>query len=338
MVEAFLCPVKGCDLMEPIKAGNLTIYPIVLDVDHKLKSFNSYLVEDGHTLSLIDAGINKDDYWDLFTNTLQMHGFEVRDITGILLTHHHFDHIGLVNRIVEEVPNPVYAHEKAIPRLKRDPEFMQKRVDYYTELYREMGCGEAGSKQIDYLLNSIEKHKHTAINTEIMPLDKHINRFQVIEVPGHSPDQVAFYNEESKVLFGGDVLIDHISSNAFIEPDESGKRILALLQQMSSLSKCAALPLDYVFSGHGTIIDNHIDLIETRLKNVEIKATKLLTLIKDGASTANEIAKQYYKKIYESQFPLVMSEIIGHLDYLEVNHKVKTEKVDGVWRYSLPPF
>ena len=319
--------------MEAIKAGNLTIYPIILEVDHNLKSFNSYLVEDGYTLSLIDAGINKDDYWNLFTNTLQMYGFEVRDITGILLTHHHFDHIGLVNRIVEEVPIPVYAHERAIPRLKRDPEFMQKRVDYYIELYKEMGCGEAGSKQIDYLLNSIEKYKNTAIKTEILPLDNQIYQFQVIEVPGHSPDQVAFYNEKSKILFGGDVLIDHISSNAFVEPDESGKRMLSLLQQMDSLNKCSSLPLDYVFSGHGAIIDNHKDLIDIRLKNVEIKATKLLALIKDGASTANEIAKQYYKKIYESQFPLVMSEIIGHLDFLEVNRKVRTEKVDGVWRY-----
>lgn len=319
--------------LEPIKAGNLTIYPIILDVDHKLKSFNSYLVEDGHTLSLIDAGINKDEYWDLFTNVLERYRFEVRDLTGILLTHHHFDHVGLVNRITDEISIPVYAHEKAIPRLKRDPEFMLKRMEFYTKLYEEMGCGEAGRKQIDYLQNAIEKHKHTTIKAEITPLDKQIYGFHVIEVPGHSPDQVAFYNEKSRVLFGGDVLIDHISSNALIEPDESGERILSLLQQMASLNKCSELLVDYVFSGHGSIIDNHKNLIETRLKNVEIKATKLLTLIKDGASTANEIAKQYYKKIYETQFPLVMSEIIGHLDYLEVNRKVRTEMVNGVWHY-----
>lgn len=319
--------------MGPIKAGNLTIYPIVLDVDHNLKSFNSYLVEDGHTLSLIDAGINKDDYWNLFINTLQTYGFAVEDLTGVLLTHHHFDHIGLVNRITDEFSIPVFAHEKAIPRLKRDPEFMQKRVDFYSRLYEEMGCGEAGSKQIDYLLNAIEKHKHTALKAEISPLDKQIHGFDVIEVPGHSPDQVAFYKEESKVLFGGDVLIDHISSNALIEPNESGERILSLVQQMASLNKCSALPADYVFSGHGATIDNHKGLIETRLKNVEIKATKLLTLIKDGASTANDIAQRYYKKIYETQFPLVMSEVIGHLDYLEVNNRVRTEKVDGVWHY-----
>ncbi|MEC1717116.1 MBL fold metallo-hydrolase [Schinkia azotoformans] len=319
--------------MEPIKAGNLTIYPIILDVDHKLKSFNSYLVEDGHSLSLIDAGMNKDEYWNLFTNTLHTFGFEVRDLTGILLTHHHFDHIGLVNRITDEVAIPVYAHKKAIPRLKRDPEFMQQRVDFYIKLYEEMGCGEAGSKQIDYLLNAIEKYKHTAIKAEITPLDKQIHGFHVIEVPGHSPDQVAFYNEEAKVLFGGDVLIDHISSNALIEPDERGERILSLIQQMDSLKKCSQLSLDYVFSGHGEMIDNHKNLIETRLDNVEIKASKLFTLIKDGASTASEIAQQYYKKIYELQFPLVMSEIIGHLDFLEVNRKVRTEKVDGVWRY-----
>lgn len=311
----------------------MTIYPIILDVDHKLKSFNSYLVDDGHSVSLIDAGINKEEYWDLFISTLHRFGFDLSDLTGILVTHHHFDHVGLVNRIIDRASIPVYAHEKAIPRLRRDPEFMQQRIDFYKKLYEEMGCEEAGHAQIDYLLNAIEKHKHTAIKAEIIPLKKEIHCFKIIEVPGHSPDQVAFYNEEAKVLFGGDVLIDHISSNAFVEPNESGERILSLLQQMDSLNKCSALPLDYVFSGHGEIIANHKDLIETRLKNVEIKASKLLTLIKDGAPTANEIAKQYYKKIYESQFPLVMSEIIGHLDFLEVNRKVRTEMVDGVSHY-----
>ncbi|MFB4165294.1 hypothetical protein ACE1TI_16155 [Alteribacillus sp. JSM 102045] len=43
-----------------------------------------------------------------------------------------------------------------------------------------------------------------------------------------------------------------------------------------------------------------------------------MTLIDQGARTGGEIAEQYYGRIYDQQFFLVMSEIIGQLDYLEV--------------------
>lgn len=319
--------------MEPIELGELKIYPVILPVSHYLKSYNCYLVEHEHTLYLIDAGIHSDDSWDLLNYTLRTYGFNLKDLNGIYITHHHIDHIGLINRIVEDVTIPVYAHKKAIPRLKRDPEFLQKRIDFFRNLYEEMDCGAAGEEQVNKLKKAYVDNKHLAVKADITPLEQHITPFTVIEVPGHSPDQVAFYHEKSQTLFGGDLLINHISSNALIEPDENWTRIHSLLVQMESLKKCSTIPLNYIFSGHGTGIDQPQQLIETRFANVEMKANKILSLIHDGTTTANAIAKQYYKKTYELQFSLVMSEIIGHLDYLVVNNMVKKEKVNGVLHY-----
>ena len=38
-------------------------------------------------------------------------------------------------------------------------------------------------------------------------------------------------------------------------------------------------------------------------------------------------------KKYEKQFSPVMSEVIGHLDYLEEQRKVRKELHKGVWHY-----
>ncbi|HHY73265.1 MAG TPA: MBL fold metallo-hydrolase [Bacillus bacterium] len=320
--------------MEPLEIGNLKIYPIVLPVHHNLKSFNSYLVKDEYSLTLIDAGINNEDYWNLFIETMSSNGFTIGDLSGIYITHHHVDHVGLVNRIVAESSVSVYSHAKAIPRLKRDPTFLKGRIDFFKRLYEEMGCGKAGLEQVHKLENALIKNKHLEINADITLLEKKIHPFDVIEMPGHSPDQVAFFNEKSRTLFAGDLLINHISSNAFVEPDENGERIFSLLEQISSLRKCLTLSVDYIFSGHGTIIDQPKQLIETRLANIENKAMRILSLIQAGSLTANEIAKQFYKKTYEMQFSLVMSEIIGHIDYLEANNRIWKEKIDGVWHYS----
>ena len=98
--------------------------------------------------------MNTDECWEALQNTLKQHSYSLCDITGILLTHHHSDHVGLVNRVVAKHDIPVYAHPNAIPRLKRDPEFLQMRVEFYKGLYEEMGCGEMGEKQVTYLQNA----------------------------------------------------------------------------------------------------------------------------------------------------------------------------------------
>lgn len=64
------------------------------------------------------------------------------------------------------------------------------------------------------------------------------------------------------------------------------------------------------------------------------KITKILTLIESGISTGNELAKEFYKQKYIAEFPLVMSEIIGHLDYLEYQGKVTKNLVENVVHYQ----
>ncbi|MED3691976.1 MBL fold metallo-hydrolase [Peribacillus butanolivorans] len=182
-------------------------------------------------------------------------------MTGILLTHHHTDHIGLVNRIVSTHTIPVYAHPNAILILKRDTEYIKMRVEFFRKLYQEMGCGEIGEKQVADLHNPIILSEDNKIHCGIQQItNNQLFGFDILEIPGHAPDQVALYNKECKWLFTGNLLIGNIPSNAFIEPDFDGIRTKSIVQQKQSLEKCLSLNVDLVFSGHGMIIENPIDL------------------------------------------------------------------------------
>ncbi|GIN92586.1 hypothetical protein J22TS1_36370 [Siminovitchia terrae] len=81
------------------------------------------------------------------------------------------------------------------------------------------------------------------------------------------------------------------------------------------------------------VIENHRELIERRIVGADRKADKFLSLIDAGCSTANEVAKRYYGDTYERQFSLVMSEVIGHLDYLEGRGRVDKIHVNNTWCY-----
>jgi glyoxylase-like metal-dependent hydrolase (beta-lactamase superfamily II) len=321
-----------------LKEGS-SVYPIVVPTKYSLRTFNFYLLQEGDSLSLIDAGINSEECWESFMQTMAENRFTLDDLTRIIITHNHEDHVGLINRISSIKEIPLYAHKESIHRLKRDPEFFSLRIQFFNQLYQEMGCGAAGEKQVQKLKEAARNNEKNKIRANILPLTDSdmIAGLQVIETPGHSPDHLVFFDAQRKWLFAGDHLISHISSNALIEPDRNGRRILTLLQYIDSLKKCATLDIETLYPGHGELVYNHRELITTRLHRIDQKAEKILHLIQNGISTASQLALTYYKDKYQSQFALVMSEIIGHLDYLEILHKIEKEIKNGVWHYYAVP-
>ncbi|WP_173917686.1 MBL fold metallo-hydrolase [Halobacillus sp. Marseille-Q1614] len=314
------------------------VYPIKVDLGKKnpLKTVNFYLLSLDDQLILFDAGWNDQNNWEAFQNTLKHHGFTMKDLTAVVISHNHIDHCGLVNRIVETHDIPVFAHQIAIPRLKRDPDFLQMRINFFHELYERFDCGDRGKRQVDYLVESLDKNHDAAIQPSISAIEKaQLQLLEILHFPGHAPDQIGLWAQESNILFGADVLLQHISSNALVEPDGNGKRLPTLHQSVQSLNKIASLPVELVYSGHGADIRDPHGLIKKRLQRIEEKGEKIRVLIQNGAVTGRDIAQSYYGKTYDQQFSLVMSEIIGQLDYLEQKGKVTKIMMNGAYRYSV---
>jgi len=180
----------------------------------------------------------------------------------------------------------------------------------------------------------MKRNKGLKIQSEIITLPEHsILDFEIIEIPGHAHDQVAFYHRESKWLLAGDLLMEHLSPLAFVEPDFNGNRMKTLVQHIESLQKCLPLQTTSVFSGHGGIIKDSDSLIEKRLNRIEEKANQFLSLIAVGVSTAHDIARMIHKEKYEKQFYNIITDVIGYLDYLEEQGKIQKKSVRGVYHY-----
>ena len=105
---------------------------------------------------------------------------------ALLLTHLHFDHVMDVQAIVEEFSIPVYA---------------------FTTLTRDL--------TLEDMLGAF-----TGSNFEVKPFEvNHLlegkstvsvsgRDFELLHVPGHSPDSLCFHLKEDGILFGGDVLFN----------------------------------------------------------------------------------------------------------------------------------
>ena len=131
---------------------------------------NGYVIssKDEHDeCYIIDPGYNPKKY----IKYIRDKGLTVK---GIILTHHHYDHVGGAERIRKEIDCPVLMHEK-------DVDHYQKHVDVYL-------------KDGDVL--------------EIGDDDSGREKLVIIHTPGHTGGGICIMSSKSKVCFTGDTIFN----------------------------------------------------------------------------------------------------------------------------------
>jgi glyoxylase-like metal-dependent hydrolase (beta-lactamase superfamily II) len=150
--------------------------------------------------------------------------------------------------------------------------------------------------------------------------------------PGHSPTDTVFHDAERRTLIAADHLLGHISSNPLITrpADGSTERPQALVTYLRSLEETRAMDVDLVLPGHGEPITDHRTLIDERFALHRRRAEKIFKLIAERPRTAYEIAQALWGNIAVTQAYLTLSEVLGHVDLLLNDGRVREHETDGV--------
>jgi glyoxylase-like metal-dependent hydrolase (beta-lactamase superfamily II) len=87
-----------------------TVLEEVADGVHRLghAHVNVYLVVDGGQVLVVDTGLPA--MWPMLGDALRRLGRRPADVTGVVLTHAHFDHTGCAARIQEHLGVPLWLH------------------------------------------------------------------------------------------------------------------------------------------------------------------------------------------------------------------------------------
>jgi len=321
--------------MQLVFEGDCHIYSLSLPYRHG--GVNVFFTEDGNGLTMIDAGIDSEESWNMVTDALKKMGRSPGDIDRVLITHHHSDHIGLLHRLLEIRDIPVFAHPAAIANMRFDSDAQRKRIEFFQNLYREMGCGELGEMWIERMRQSANENARIRVTGEIRPLmpDRVPSdvRLEPIWSPGHAHSHLMFYDRGRKVLFCGDHVLPNINTNALVEPDESGGRRKTLVMYYHSLRTCREIEADLALPGHGNPFRNFRQTVEQRIAHIDQKLRRMQALLSDRPVTAFELARMYYPQEYKRQFSLVMSSVIGTLDFLECEGRAVKFFKEGIWHY-----
>jgi glyoxylase-like metal-dependent hydrolase (beta-lactamase superfamily II) len=211
---------------------------------HRLGSslVNSYLVEEGGLVTIIDAGLP--GYWSDLPKELATMGRSLDDVRAVVLTHGDTDHIGFAARIRRERGVPVYVHELDAGRARgevKKPMSSWGPVKIGPLLGFLAYTARKGGLRIPPLTEVVTFTEGT-LDVPGSP--------QVIHVPGHTPGSVAIHVPSVDALFMGDAFTTR-SVLTGKEGPQPGPFTLDPEGARASLAKLDALEATWVLPGHG---------------------------------------------------------------------------------------
>jgi glyoxylase-like metal-dependent hydrolase (beta-lactamase superfamily II) len=159
--------------------------------------------------------------------------------------------------------------------------------------------------------------------------------WQVLHTPGHTGGLICLHQPERQLLISSDHLLRDISSNPIVDPPARGETEppRRLEQYLAQLRRVAELDVALALPGHGPPITDHRALVQRRLSFHEERADRILEKLDRKALTAHQIARDLFPVLDPINAFLAISEVVGHLQWLETEGEVAPSKCAGRARW-----
>ncbi|GHF93571.1 MBL fold metallo-hydrolase [Streptomyces zaomyceticus] len=246
---------------------------------------------------LVDTGWDDPASWTELTGGLDALGLSVREIHGVVITHHHPDHHGLSGRVREESGAWIAMHaaDTAVVRRTREAD----PGTWLEYLARKLAAAGAPEDHLAPLraartsgrMRTLPGLRSALPDREIVPgelLDLAGRRLRAIWTPGHTPGHVCLHLEEEHPsrlpghgrLFSGDHLLPGISPHIglYEDPDDAIETD-PLGDYLDSLERIGRLGVAEVLPAHQHAFTDSAGRVRELLDHHEDRLTGLLGLL-----------------------------------------------------------
>ncbi|RAI01549.1 MBL fold metallo-hydrolase [Acuticoccus sediminis] len=293
-----------------------------LALPFRLDHVNIYFLEGRNGFTIVDTGISNKPtvaaWEELLAGPLRGARFE-----GLIVTHHHPDHIGLAGWLCERLEIPLYMSRTSYLSCLtffNSPELLAASA--YSRFYVRHGMPEDLAALVSTMgheyMRMLSKPPFTYTRLragDTMTPDG--RSFEVMSGDGHCPEQLMFYAPDDKLFLAADQVIEKISPNVSVMALEPhGNPLGDFLRSQAEIA--ATIPDDaLVLSGHrlpfygaaarcAALIAHH----EERCERINVASAA------KPMSAADLIPVLFDRQLSPHEMSFAFSEILAHINYM----------------------
>lgn len=223
---------------------------------------NWYLLEEEGALTVVDACVPTS--WASLELALRQLGRRLDDIRALVLTHAHFDHIGIAERLRRELHVPVYVHENDVPLTMHPRQYGRERGPawYVATQPKALPIVASFLKTRAFWPKPIAEVARFTDGVLDVPGSPH-----VVFTPGHTLGHVSFHFPERDALVAGDAVVTLNPYTAGTGPQIVARAATADTERaLGSLDAVAETGAATVLTGHGPAWTDGAEAIAARAR------------------------------------------------------------------------
>jgi glyoxylase-like metal-dependent hydrolase (beta-lactamase superfamily II) len=132
-----------------------------------------------------------------------------------------------------------------------------------------------------------------------------------IHTPGHAPDHLCFWHEETRTVFCGDLAV--LGTTVWIPANLQGD----LTAYLASLERILALDPQRMLPAHGAIIEEPVALLREYIQHRQEREQQVIDALRRGDTTPEAIVRRVYRNLNETMQRLAAESVLAHLVKLE---------------------
>lgn len=209
---------------------------------------NCWLIEGDGGLTLIDAGLPRT--WNKLGTGIRALGYRPEDLRAVVLTHAHFDHMGMAQRLIDRLSIPVMAHAADEALVRHPYRYAHENpiaaypISHPAAVPILASMVAAGAASVKGIQDFTRLPQEGVLDVPGLP--------RVIATPGHTFGHIALHLPDRDAVITGDALVTLDPYTA-----RTGPRIVAgaatadselALQSLEAIAQTGA---NRVLPGHG---------------------------------------------------------------------------------------
>jgi len=297
---------------------------VALPLPFALRVINAYLVEGPAGWALVDTGLHTEEAEGALRARLAESGVELSDVARTFVTHVHPDHIGMAGTL-EAAGAEIVMHGPEADHARVLWAGDTKLVDDSARFFAGHGMPPDVDDQMRSAWLGIGRRvdRLGAISRvsdgDLIELAGRTVR--VIWTPGHTDFHACLYDETERILYAGDHVLPHITSNISLYPwsrDDPLSDFLTALRAVRTLDVRRVLP------AHGDPFDDLAGRVDELLEHHHARLETVAELVRGRERDAYAVCRDLFpvlRSAHEERFAL--AETLAHLRYLERRGRVR---------------